>query len=533
MANSKRSKSRNQEVKKPFTTKEDQEELECKGRGRKRYRNDPSWHALTPELVEDIGRKSFYHPAGTRLTLSGSGLDATQKSEIIVPGVAALQFVPSCGQTDGVGGVNLAANQVYSFVRHANSGSANYNAPDLMMYLMAEANVIMYYMHMVRLWAIGKNYSAMNRYIPEAYFKAYNVDLTSFLENPAQFKTRLDLIANKINSRAIPLKFNYPKYLSYMVAGVFKESDSEQAGQYIWLPECVFKYEGYTDKAGGKLTPVWLQPQPGKPVAVRTAQQALDVLDELVQAINIDEDMGIISGDILKAYGSDLYRISPIPYDFSLQPIKDEIMLHAIHNATFVGSPILESIVIAQDPAGSATEGGTIECNYQFFAEAPGAAVQRVIDSNTTNPAAADLVEWLRYAVIADKTEYVTTGQVSGTKVYKSTYTTTPVIVPSRFFIYTMESTGAITGFEYQTHIGRDFAPTDNKFYLDGDKIVALEKFDWHPIQYICSINNTSAGNGTKAYIYDVAGDLDVYTTFDINESRVYNDIEVFSMFVA
>lgn len=530
--NAKRGKPRNPSAKGADLATKNQEELDEKKFSRKRYRNDPSWHALTPELVEDLGRKSFYHPQGTTITFSG---DKLKTSKISFPGIAAIRFIPSCGQTDGNGGVNLAANQIYSFVRHANSGSANYNAPDLMMYMMAEANVIMYYMHLARLWAIGKNYSPMNRYIPEAYFEAANIDFASFLQDPARFKSRLDLLCQKINSRAIPAKFNYPKYLAYMVSGIFRESDYDQANQYIWMPECVFKYEGFTDSKGGKLTPIWLQAHAGTPAPRRTASDALDVLDQLVSAINTDEDMGIISGDILKAYGNDIYRIGAIPYDYTILPIKDEVMLHAIHNATLCGDPVTESIVIKQDPTGAETEGGKILCNYKFLAEGATSCAPRILDSNTLTPAPADMVEWLRYTVIGSSQKRTTSSQVSGVSVYEVTYETTPVIVPTFMMIYKFED-GKIVGYQYNSHIaqknvGDSAAP---KLILDAQAIAELEKFDWHPLQYVSDFGASfiHAANNNPSLLM-IVGDVDVYTTYDINESRTYNDIEIFSMFVA
>nr|AVD97085.1 capsid protein [Picobirnavirus sp.] len=509
-----------------------EDELEEKKFSKRKYRNDPSWHAITPELVEDLGRKSFYHPQGSTLSITGNKLNS---SNIVFPGLAAIRFIPSCGQTDGNGGVNLAANQIYSFVRHANSGSANYNAPDLMIYMMAEANVIMYYMHLARLWAIGKNYSPMNRYIPEAYFTAANIDFNSFLSDPAKFKSRLDLLCQKINSRAIPAKFNYPKYLAYMVSGIFKESDYDQSNQYIWMPECAFKYEGFTDSKGGMLTPVWLQPHDGLIVATRTADQALDVLDELVSAINTDEDMGIISGDIMKAYGNDIYRISAIPYDYSLLPIKDDVMLHAIHNATLCGTPVTESIVIKQDPDGAETEGGKILCNYKFITEGATSCSTRVLDSNTLTPAAADMVEWLRYTVIGSKQTWKTVGQVSGVYVWEVEYDTTPVIIPTSMIIYKFVG-GAIVGYGFTSHIAQTNYGTEQNpiFGLDGNKIAELEKFDWHPLQYVTDFGASAPGAyANTPSLINIVGDVDVYTTYDVNESRTYNDIEIFSMFVA
>lgn len=64
-------------------------------------------------------------------------------------------FVPSIGRTSGESSpANVASKNIYSFVRFANSGRTNYEATDLMMFLLAMDNAYMYAGYLIRIYGI-------------------------------------------------------------------------------------------------------------------------------------------------------------------------------------------------------------------------------------------------------------------------------------------------------------------------------------------------------------------------------------------
>lgn len=86
--------------------------------------NDPSWYAADATLMRDAASIPFSWSVGTTLDI---GVD----ENYVVPGICAIDTVPSFGySTDTTSPLNIAARSMYSFIRHANSGSANYDAPD-------------------------------------------------------------------------------------------------------------------------------------------------------------------------------------------------------------------------------------------------------------------------------------------------------------------------------------------------------------------------------------------------------------------
>lgn len=93
---------------------------------------------MNPQLVKDVASLSFRTPLG-----SPSGLPSRSnpvgRDRRSIPGIMNLYFVPTIGSSTAgeSSAINIAAKNIYSFVRHENSGRINYDAPDLMLYLLA------------------------------------------------------------------------------------------------------------------------------------------------------------------------------------------------------------------------------------------------------------------------------------------------------------------------------------------------------------------------------------------------------------
>lgn len=74
-----------------------------------------------------------------------------------------------------------------------------------------------------------------------------------------------------------------------------------------------------------------------------TVQAYLDILEQMVNPIltNYDEDFGIISGDIMKAYDANsLYKLPAVPEEFAIAPEYSEEVLSQIQNITLLGNYI-------------------------------------------------------------------------------------------------------------------------------------------------------------------------------------------------
>lgn len=82
-----------------------------------------------------------------------------------------------------------------------------------------------------------------------------------------------------------------------------------------------------------------------------TVSDYLDKMYAMVDPVitNYDEDFGIMSGDIMKAYDANqLYTLPAIAEDYSVMPEYDETVLSQFQNATLVGLPNAGTMDITQ-----------------------------------------------------------------------------------------------------------------------------------------------------------------------------------------
>lgn len=114
-------------------------------------------------MVKDVASLSFNLPYGTR---SGLPSPSNRESRVTtsVPGILTIRFVTSLGVANGsvASAINVAAKNIYSYVRFANSGARNYDSPDLMMYLLAMDSAYMFYAYLTKLYSQVKKGNAHN-----------------------------------------------------------------------------------------------------------------------------------------------------------------------------------------------------------------------------------------------------------------------------------------------------------------------------------------------------------------------------------
>jgi hypothetical protein len=152
-----------------------------------------------------------------------------------------------------------------------------------------------------------------------------------------------------------------------MYSGVFKDEDVEKSQMYLYVPDFLYMYN--ENSGAGKLDPV--------PVIARDVLDSTGGLESankflatwyatgnaLINRMVASEDINIMSGDIRKAYGDNIWQIGLVPEDFVTVPIYSEEILDQIHNTVFSGRypmsddptnpgtyvPSIDSLTIYQD----------------------------------------------------------------------------------------------------------------------------------------------------------------------------------------
>lgn len=297
--------------------------------------NDASWYSSNSQLLNDSASYSFNNALGSRI----SGVDSKDFS---VPGVLALGIVPTIGKsTDSVSPVNIAARNIYSYVRHANSGHSNYEAPDLMMYLLAMDSLYSFHAWMCRLYGILNVYSQVNRYLPKALLMANHCDYSSFVKQLADFRYYINNFAVKIGSLCTPNSMSYFTRHAWMYTNVFTDASTTKSQMYLYVPQGFYLYQPTTDTTGGKLEFRRLSNN-------MTLSNIITFGDTLVNAVMRDEDMNIMSGDILKAFGDNgVMKVGTINSEYSVLPVFNAEVLQQIENA--IVYPMSSSVQIRCD----------------------------------------------------------------------------------------------------------------------------------------------------------------------------------------
>lgn len=368
--------------------------------------NDPSWYYKDANILNDVASFSFNKPLGTYMdtfeTLSDIPGNRYVLDEFgIIPGVLSMKIAPSPGiSLDAQSPMNLAATNAYSYVRYKNSGSVNYDSPDLMLYLLAMDSIYSCWNWLKRIYGLASTYSQTNRYLPKALLVANRVDMDDLLNHLADFRAYLNVKANEISAFCVPATMSYNIRHSWLFSNVYTDSNTRKAQTYIYVPAWFYKYDEMTSSKGGQLVPLnvtqdWTYSST-EPNLFKVSELK-NILNTMLEAVNYSEDIGIMSGDILKAYGdSGLFKVSTFEPDYRVEPVYNREVLTQIENANPIALVAGDYVnfKITQNP-----DTNWIEYNPKFGMTGPGTYNRGWVNFHWDNPTPADVMVATRLKV--------------------------------------------------------------------------------------------------------------------------------------
>lgn len=310
--------------------------------------NDPSWYTQDASLVRDACSIPFVWRAGTKINDNVEeilALDSTFEYKpwnSHVPGICAIEVAPTVGYAwKPQDPVNIAATAMYSFVRHVNSGHKNYDATDMMMYNMAMCSIYSCLNWLQRLYGTAMLYSQYNMYFPAQLIRANGVDPDDLQNSLANFRFSLNVLINKAASLAVPSTLPIFRRQAFLYQNVYIEGASPKDQVYMYIPrgfyKKVFDKTAKCNKLQFILTPT-LAKSKGTVRYLAKVDELIRYANDLIDAVYADEDCGIISGDILKAYSlNNVLRLAPIEADYTISPIVDLAVLEQMKNAICYG----------------------------------------------------------------------------------------------------------------------------------------------------------------------------------------------------
>lgn len=307
-----------------------------KGQGCRK--NDLSWYCTDEQILKDVARIPYSIPVGYPMSRRGKiniGLTASEFDNAI-PGIASMSIIPTIGNAQHANdAVNVAANGMYTFVRHWNSGSRNYDANDLIIYCMAVDSVYYMLSWATRLYATLSLYAQGNRYLPDALIRAQHVDPNDLRANMAQFRAGINQRIRKIATLVVPSVLPIFSRHSWLFSNYFIEGESVKDQIYLFTPDAWYKF-GYDNDSAGMLTCYKLRGTHtvGGETNYIGCDDILTIVDQMIDPIFADEDFNIVSGDILKAYGeTNILKLALIPDELPIGVAFSEEVLLQFKNA--------------------------------------------------------------------------------------------------------------------------------------------------------------------------------------------------------
>lgn len=318
-----------------------------RGKGKKGipWKNDWQFYAVTERIAKDIASYPYNKLPGSKFNVpwhSGT-FSNFPDSATYLPNFCVLSYVPGVGNTndDANAGINIATKQLYTYVRHANSGARNYEGPDIMMYVLAMRDIYTRFFEAKRALGIAYAYYFENKNFPDGLLRSIGIDPQDLRANLAQYRGRLNLLAAKINSFAVPKYFKAFDRAAFISSFYFTDSTSIRGQAYIFRTAGYYTWSGMTSEKGTSLQfnydPSFNSTSTTAPAFSNVSTFAtvyLDTLESQLDALFYDDDANTMAGDILKAFDqSNLYQVADIPDPYVVLGTYDEDILAQIENS--------------------------------------------------------------------------------------------------------------------------------------------------------------------------------------------------------
>lgn len=316
--------------------------------------NDVHWYVPSDRLLRDSSSLSYNNPLGNSLRISeysdftmGGAYTNVPNLDTAIPGIMAIHSIPGVGfSNNNYSPISLAAKSLYARVRKDNSGAKNYDPADLIKYIVSLDSAICLFGFFSRMYGVLRLYSAYNRYWPKAVIAACNIDFDDMLRHIADARYYLNSYALKINSLFMPSSMNIVSRHFFMYSGLWKDANVEKCQLYVHVPDAVYQYD--ENVTPSRLSPMFVADKTNQSTLIKF-NDMVDMLDTLANALLASEDIGIISGDMMKAFGAgNAFKLAEIPVDFTAMPVYDEMVLAQIQATKFMGRIGVDSIRITE-----------------------------------------------------------------------------------------------------------------------------------------------------------------------------------------
>lgn len=308
--------------------------------------NDWRWYAQNEQLVKDYASLPFGVRLGTVLNTGSINMDHSA-----VPGVMAVYLTPTIGFAQSPSdSVNIAARNFYTFVRKNNSGATNnYEAADMMMYLLATTNVLAYVEFVKRAIGLMMDYTPLNSYYPRCLIQAMGLNWISMQKDLVTLRGYVNQLAVKANSLVIPATFPYVARQVWLYQNIWQDSNTDKAQTYFYTPHGFWTYPGDSGEPTSLVYKLFISKGAGEQASGLTVGDLIAFGNAMIDPILASQSFNIMSGDILKAYESNVVRITGVSDTYVVLPMISPEVQAQFENLVICGAPDYDNFTITQE----------------------------------------------------------------------------------------------------------------------------------------------------------------------------------------
>lgn len=362
--------------------------------------NSPAWYDQVPGLLESAGRVSFNIPLGVSIVPESNGHIVVDKFPASVAAIFEYLPVLNLAGKDRVAPLHVAARNIYAWVRHANAGRTNYESSDLMQYILSVTEAYSLMAHFIRGYGLLNTFNVLNRAYPKVIVENLGFDYDDLTKQMSDFRYLLNNSLLKLGSLVIPKGMTYIDRRLWLNSNVFLDRAGSKAQSYAFAPSIYYVYNPIQETTGGGLDAVPLRKDAQGNVRKLKLSDIQTIINEVITPIVENEDMNIMSGDILKAYGNNIHQFGTIPDNYYVMPIFDEGALIQIHGIERLYGGVQGDISIKQV--------GNVLKQDLWISEGSLNSIPHIINSDNEVPTAEEvmLATRFKYTIVKEDEEF-------------------------------------------------------------------------------------------------------------------------------
>lgn len=489
--------------------------------------NDVKWYANNPELLRSAASLPFSQTTGQLLPFMPKSWATS------VPGVMGLYFVPQLGGGE-LDAINTAKDELYSYVVHANSRNTSYNASDLMLTVVAGAQIFAALGSAIRAYGIMRTFDQRNKYLPKGLIAALGFDYEDLKSNLSHMWFDINELIARSSQIWIPNTMPILDRWFWLNSNVYMDSASVKGQYYVFVQDGFLGFNETTYDTGtalewmksdGTLTSTPSQRYSNKSLANHTWADFMKMINGMFSLLLDSEDRGIMMGDIMKAYGAErLYALSPITSDYRIVPVYDQEVLTQIENT--VPNALMYSDI-------QQTADGKIVKNANFTSiNVPANVLPKlaVLNFHTTEVPTPEMImvatRLMNLGIIGYKSP------ITNTNVFRVAAIGSESVVEIHYISYDYSKNPALIDTQYRCRLtSTDATSADTVFRT----CFAELAFDWSPWLYLVDNSTLPSaivdGQDYSNNIEAAVGDYDNYTVIDSDSLIKMHNTAMYSLF--